>query len=48
MYIIYMFKYMFRDINNSSQNVTRSVARTVVMCRHLNETVGFTEAHSSE
>ena len=26
----------------------RGVARTVVMCRHLNETVGFTEAHSAE
>ena len=23
----------------------RGVARTVVMCRHLNENVGFTEAH---
>ena len=26
----------------------RGVARTVVMCRHSNETVGFTEAHSAE
>ena len=26
----------------------RGVARTVVMCRHLNETVGFNEAHSAE
>ena len=28
--------------------ITRGVARTVVMCRHLNETVGFTEAQSDE
>ena len=28
--------------------ITRGVARTVVMCRHLNETIGFTEAHSDE
>ena len=26
----------------------RGVARTVVMCRHLNKTVGYTESHSSE
>ena len=26
----------------------RGVARTVEMCRHLNETVSFTEAHNSE
>ena len=27
---------------------SRGVARTVVMCRHFNETVGFTEGHSAE
>ena len=28
--------------------IITGVARTFVMYRHLNETVGFTEAHSAE
>ena len=28
--------------------IDRGVARTVVMCRHLNKTVGVTESHRAE
>ena len=35
-------------INKHHSCTNRGVAKTVVMCRHLNETIGFTEAHSDE
>ena len=42
------FPYFYGLIGCCIGCLLRGVAKTVVMCRHVNETVGFTEAHTAE